>query len=606
MNEWGAVLASWPSAEYSALPRIHRTLRKLAADPEIAGRLLPVRIGLVSTATLDFLLPALEVALFANGIAPQIHTEPYGQVATSLLDPASALAAFRPQVTVAITATAHLPARPALTATRAEVEVLVDDTCLALLEPCEAFHDRTGSELVINTFHSLPGRSAGAVGAKLPGDTTQFLRRLNLAVADRAPRFVHVHDVARLASHRGIDAWFDQRYWYLAKQPVSFDCVIDYARSLGALIAAIMGRTKKCLILDLDNTLWGGVVADDGVAGIHVGEGSGEGEAFKAFQHYVRELQRRGIMLAVCSKNDEAVARAPFIEHPEMVLRLDDFVSFKANWQPKSDNIRAIATELDLPLEAFVFVDDNPAEREQVRQALPEVTVPGMPDDPVGFIRTLDEGRLFDVVSLTAEDATRTEAYRGRSAATRTWTEASNVDAYLESLEMEATIRPFEPVAFERIAQLVNKTNQFNLTTPRVVPAEVEDLAADPLVFARTLRLRDRFTDHGLVSVIVGRIVEDDLIIETWLMSCRVLGRGVERALFNHVLATAQARGVTRITGLYKPTDRNSLVKDHYAHLGFTLTVEPESLSTTTERWQLLVAAEAPTQTFVTINGVRP
>jgi FkbH-like protein len=357
----------------------------------------------------------------------------------------------------------------------------------------------------------------------------------------------------------------------------------------------VLGRTKKCLVLDLDNTLWGGVVGDDGLAGIHIGEGSPEGEAFKAFQTYVRQLRERGVVLAVCSKNDDGIARSAFTDHPDMVLRRDDFVVFKANWEPKSQNLRAMALEMDLPLDSFVFIDDNPAERDEVARALPEVTVVDLPDDPAAFVRALDGERLFEIVALTNEDRRRTETYHARRQSLGALAGATDVPAYLASLQMTATIRPFERVSFERITQLVNKTNQFNLTTPRVVLAEIERLAADPRSVTRTVRLKDRFADHGLISVFFGHIEGETLLIDAWLMSCRVLGRGVERLLFNDVLAAAREGGLAEIVGQYKPTPRNMLVKDHFAGLGFMR----DGGDAAAERWRLRVADAAPFETFI-------
>lgn len=605
---WRAFLRDWAAAsDYPTLLRLSRHAEKLTARPELERRLVPVRLAILSSATVDFLLPVLKAALLTLGVRPSFYVAPYGQVSTSLLDATGPLVEFQPQVTLVVTATPHVPGWPALAATLPEVEARVDEVCRALLTPCTVFHERTGSEVVMNNFHPMPGRAAGNLGAKLPGDPTHFIRRVNLALGDRAPRFVHVHDVASLAERRGIETWFDERYWYLAKQPVSFDCVSDYCRSLASVIGAILGRTRKCLILDLDNTLWGGVIGDDGLAGIQIGEGSPEGEAFKAFQHYVRALKERGVLLAVCSKNDERIARSAFTDHPEMVLRLDDFVSFKANWQPKSDNIRTIAREMDLPLDAFVFVDDNPAEREEVMRALPEVAVPSMPDDAGGFVRALDGERLFEVAALTDEDLRRTSAYQARRQSIEALTDATDIGAYLASLDMKASIRPFEPVSLERITQLVNKTNQFNLTTPRVVLAEIQQLASDPSLVTRTVRLRDRFGDHGLISVLFGRVVGRQLRLDAWLMSCRVLGRGVERLLFNDVLAIARDRGLEEIVGFYKPTNRNGMVKDHYAGLGFsrlTDTDGPEHPGV--ELWRLGVAETAPFETFIATENGQP
>jgi FkbH-like protein len=595
-DAWRGWLRDWSAArDYSTLVRLGRQGEKLAADPEIDKRLLPIRLAVINSATADFFLPVLKGALLRSGLRPTLFVAPYGQVTTSLLSPDGPLAAFRPQVTLVANATAHMPGWPALNASRKDAEEQVDAVCRALLDPCAAFNERTGSEIVLDNFPGFGWRASGNFGAKLPGDPTSFVRRLNLALGDRAPRYVHLNDVAALAERRGLETWFDERYWHLAKQAVSFDCVPDYCRSLASIIGAILGRSKKCLVLDLDNTLWGGVIGDDGLAGIQIGEGSGEGEAFKAFQTYVKQLKERGVLLAVCSKNDETIAKSAFTDHPEMVLRLDDFVVFKANWEPKSGNIRVIAREMDLPLESFVFVDDNPAEREEVAQALPEVTIPALPDDAAGFVRALDAERLFEVVALTSEDLQRTATYHARRETLDALAGATDVGAYLASLQMTASVRPFEPVSFERITQLVNKTNQFNLTTPRLVLAEIERLASDPRAVTFSVRLQDRFADHGLISVFFAHQSGAALEIDAWLMSCRVLGRGVEQLLFNHVLAAARERGLSEIVGRYTPTDRNRLVKDHYAELGFTR----DGGGGPSERWRLRVAEATSFETRI-------
>ena len=595
LDAWRGWVRDWSAAhDYSTLLRLSRTGEKLAAQMD-AG-LVPVRVAVVSSATIDFVLPILKASLLGTGLRPSVFVAPYGQVVTSLLDPDGPLARFQPQVTIIASATAHIPGWPALGASLDEVERHIDEICRSLLEPCATFHERTGSEIVVDNFHAFDWRVAGNLGAKLPGDPTSFVRRLNLALGDRAPRFVHINDVDALAARHGLATWFDERYWHHAKQPVSFACVPDYCRSLASVIGAVFGRTKKCLVLDLDNTLWGGVIGDDGLGGIQIGEGTAEGEAFKAFQLYVKQLRERGVLLAVCSKNDDAIARSAFTDHPEMTLRLDDFVAFKANWQPKSENLRAIAREIDLPLEAFVFADDNAAERHEVSQALPDVTVLDLPDDAAGFIRAIDRERLFEIVALTSEDRRRTDIYHARRQSMEAMSGTTDVAAYLRSLEMKAIVRPFDPVSFERITQLVNKTNQFNLTTPRVVPAEIERLASDPNVVTRTVRLQDRFADHGLISVLFGRVQDETLTITAWLMSCRVLGRGVERFLFNDVLRAAGERGLTEIAGEYRPTDRNMLVKDHYSQLGFTR----DGGDACSERWRLRVADALPFETFIT------
>ena len=302
----------------------------------------------------------------------------------------------------------------------------------------------------------------------MPWDANTFVRGINASLARRAPAYVHLLDVDTLSAIHGVSNWFDARFWHHSKQPVSFACLVPFVRNLAGVIAAMYGRTAKCIVLDLDNTLWGGVVGDDGVENLRIGEGDAESEAFKTFQEYLRALKQRGIVLAVSSKNEEDNALAPFERLPEMVLKRADFVAFKANWRPKPEALEEIARELNIGLEAIVFVDDNPAERELVRRALPAVRVVELSSDPTDYPRLLDQSGWLETVRLTEEDQRKTEQYlenlqRGSLAA-----QHADYGAYLASLEQRADLRPFEPDTLDRVTQLINKTNQFNLTTRRM------------------------------------------------------------------------------------------------------------------------------------------
>jgi FkbH-like protein len=598
--EWRAVVDEWAATDdYFVLRRVGRRAETLAERPEIARRLAPVRVAVVSDATVDLLLPLVRAGLIVAGLRPTIYVAPYGQIAASLLDADGAMTAFRPQIVIVANTTPNLPGWPALDASTSDVERCIDDVCKALLGPCDVFHQRTGAELILGTYHSPPSRVAGHLGAKLPGDAVNFVRRLNVALGDQAPRHVHLFDVAWLAERAGVDRWFDQHYWFEAKQLVSLACAAEYCRGLTAVVGAVLGRARKCLVVDLDNTLWGGVIGDDGLGGIRLGQGSAVGEAFSAFQAYLKGLSRRGVLLAVCSKNEERIAQTPFTEHPDMLLALDDFVSFKANWALKSDNLRVIARELDLPLEALVFVDDNPAERAEVAQNVPEVAVVQLPDDPALYVRALEDARLFETVTLTVEDAGRTAAYQARRQSLEARERMTDVGAYLASLQMHATVGPFDEVSLERITQLINKTNQFNLTTPRLVLAETRRLMMDRSTVTCAVRLRDRFADHGLIAVAFAHLSSDrSLVIDACLMSCRVLGRGVERLVYNYLLEAARANDAVQIVGTYLPTDRNALVKDYYASLGFRR-LESDGPG---EQWWLATEDAHPAETFITVE----
>ena len=353
-------------------------------------------------------------------------------------------------------------------------------------------------------------------------------------------------------------------------------------------------------MLDLDNTVWGGVIGDDGMEGIVLGQGSPLGEAYSAFQDYARELSRRGVILAVCSKNDEANALEPFEKHPDMVLRRGDIASFVANWSDKAGNIRAIAEELNIGLDSLVFIDDNPFERNLVRQELPMVAVPEVSDDPVGFPIALSGAGYFEGLSVTDEDRERTSQYQGNKARDALKASATDLAGYLRGLEMRLVVKRFDRIGLQRIVQLINKSNQFNLTTRRYTDEDVIAVMADPDAFGLQLRLLDRFGDNGVIAIVIGRLqANKDLLIDTWLMSCRVLGRQVEPTTLNLIAAEASRLGARRLVGEYIPTKKNGMVKDHYARLGFTVM---ETDASGGSRAMLDLAGFVPAETFIHVT----
>lgn len=584
--------------DYTALLGLIRLADRLEKQHGLPAGLTPVRLALLSGATVDLLAKPLRLHLLARGVAAELYVGGYGQFVQEMIDPSSPAAAFAPRIAVVVNTLFNLPAWPELGASGGEIERLCDQAVEFLLKPCAVLHERTGCDIVLNNLHAPPFRPAGHLGAKLPGDATNFIRRANLRLGDRAPAYLHLHDVASLAERVGVARMFDVRYWYHAKQPVSFDCLPAYVSGLASIVAAVLGKARKLVAVDLDNTLWGGIVGDDGIEGIEIGEGTPAGEAHKAFQRYLKSLRDRGIVLAVCSKNDEALARTAFTEHPEMVLKLDDFVAFKANWEPKSENLKAIAEDLALGLDSFVFVDDNPAEREQVRQALPQVAIPELSDDPSDYPAALDAGGWFEAVAMTVEDRERTRTYQQRRAAGEALAASGDMTAFLKSLDMKAVIGPFDEASMERITQLTNKTNQFNVATRRVTLAQMQALASDPNAVTRSVRLADCFGDHGLICVFSATIAGGVMTVQDWLMSCRVLKRGVEQLLFNEVLEEARRRGVREIIGVYLPTERNGLVKDLFSDLGFA----PDGQAEGGSRWKLEVANARPTEHFISVH----
>ena len=472
---------------------------------------------------------------------------------------------------------------------------MIEAECGHWIALCRSLHERTNCEIILDNFHALPLNPLGAAGARTPGDRNRFIASVNATLADRLPPYVHIHDVASLAALYGVYQWFEPRYWYHGKHPVSFACLVPYVRTLAHIIGALRGRSAKCLVLDLDNTLWGGIVGDDGPDRLLVGPGDPVGEAFLAFQRYVLDLKNRGVVLAVCSKNDEAVALAPFSSRPEMLLRRDDFSAFVASWEPKSRGLRRIAEQLQLGLDALVMVDDNPAERAEIRQALPDVRVVELRYDPSDYPFDVERTGWLETVSVSAEDRRRSEMYRENTIREQLRNSSGDYTAYLHSLAQRARIAPFERATLDRVAQLTGKTNQFNLTTLRLTRSELEAMIDSPRYVTATVQLADRFGDNGLISVFAARAENDDLWIDLWLMSCRVLSRGVEHLLCNHVLQRASESGYRRIHGIYRPTPRNQMVRGLYQSLGFE-SAEPVDGG---EHWLMETGAFVPFETTI-------
>jgi len=565
-----AILSSLRSADgiadYMSLCRKWRDLEHARSDTGTE----PLRIALLSGATTDLLELPLRAELASLGLRAGIHRCDFNTHVSALLESDSTTAAFRPNVAVVLLDLSDISEWPAAGDDETAVSDCADSFVGRWLGLCEAFHNNTGAEIILGNLRLPTTSPNGHLSRQLPWDRTNFVRRINQLLADKAPRFVHTLDIEALSAQYGLKTWFDPRFWHHAKQSVSLDCIVPLVRDTAGIIAAFYGKTAKCIVLDLDNTIWGGVVGDDGVDGIRIGPGGAEGEAFQAFQSYLLQLKQRGILLAVCSKNEEANALAPFEELEGMVLKRDDIVAFKANWEPKPTNIQAIAAELNIGLDAIVFVDDNPAERALVRQAIPDVKVLELSDDPSDYPLLLDRSGWLQTLEITKEDQRKSEQYRANHSRAKLAEQVLDYDSYLASLEQKAAIRPFDAQNLDRITQLINKTNQFNLTTLRMTQTEVDALVGRPDAITAYMRLSDTFGDNGLIGVVAGHVEGGTLFIDLWLMSCRVFKRGAEHAMANYVMQAASHRGITKVSGLYKPTVKNGLVAGFYGELGFS------------------------------------
>lgn len=546
----------------------HLSLRKIIQQAPATGR-DPLRVAVLGGPTTTQFVWLLHNFLQAGGVTAEIFEGEYGLFRQSILMPDPGLDAFRPQIIFFATNARDLPEATSPATQRAELDRLAEEEAEQWRQLWRMANERWGCQIVQNLFDIAPGGVLGHYAHRVAGSRESFVARVNRALVADAPGFVLFHDQQALALEVGARQWFDPRYYLEAKMPCAPECLPVYAHSVAAIILAAKGKTRKVLVLDLDNTLWGGVVGDDGIGGIRMGQGSAEGESYLAFQKFAKALSQRGVLLAVCSKNDEANAREPFEKLPEMALKLNDFSSFFANWENKADNLRAIATELNLGLDSFVFVDDNPAERALVRQFLPQVAVPDMPADAADYVSAVARHRFFEPAAMTDEDLKRSEYYQQDRQRRQLATAHTDITAFLQSLEMEARVEPIGAANLERSTQLVNKSNQFNLTTRRYTLAEMKDKAASKDWLTITISLRDKMGDNGLISVLLAEQKGRDLAIDTWVMSCRVLLRGVEGLALEMILQEAARRGCERVLGSYIPTAKNQMVAGHYAALGF-------------------------------------
>lgn len=531
----------------------------LTAYPSPAKR--TVKIALVGTVTLELWVSALRTICFSWGIDAQIYVGQFLQYAQEILDPSSGLTQFKPDL-VLIAADWRSLALPAESNDPAGLIAAKIEQFRPLWQHCR---QHLGANVIQCNFEVPEIDPLGGLSATLPGGRANVIRQLNHDLTNHG---VAILDIDQIAGLHGKQRWHDEALWQVAKQYPANEAIPLLARHAAAMIRASLGLTSKCLVLDLDNTLWGGVIGEDGINGIKLG-GSPAGEAFVAFQMYIRALQRRGVILAICSKNNEQDAKAPFQEHPEMVLKLDDIALFVANWQSKDENLRHIAATLNIGLDSIVFLDDNPVERNLVRAQLPEIEVPELPQDPADYAATLHRSLCFEAWALTDDDRRRAATYQQNAQRSEQLAASGNVEDYLAGLEMHVELRPFDQANLARIVQLINKTNQFNLTTRRTTEAECLALIGRPDCYTQFMRLKDRFGDNGITGVLIAFLEQDTLRIDNWLISCRVLGRRVEDAMLAAALAFAAESNCEFAVGEYLPTPKNAQVSGIFERYGF-------------------------------------
>jgi FkbH-like protein len=559
-----------PERQAAALGRaVKRLIDKGAKLHPLSG----FRLGLLTNATFDLLVDLMPAAAARHGVALSISVTPYDQVAQQALDPMSTV--NRESLDAVLIAVDHrwFGLDGSL---HTESEARFVEAALSRLDAIvDAIRRHGGKPVILQTVPTPAIGLFGSYDASLSGTRRRIIAEINAGIVRMAEAAdVYLLDIASLAERIGTDDWFDPVQWASYKLPFSARHNAIYADYLGRLLGTIRGKARKCLVLDLDNTLWGGVIGDDGLDGIKIGQGSALGEAFINVQQIALALRERGVVLAVASKNDDATAREPFRGHVEMLLKEKHIAVFQANWLDKASNLEAIAKALNIGLDALVFLDDNAAERAQMRAALPAVAVPELPADPNWYPWYLMSAGYFEAVAFSAEDRGRAESYAAEARRAEVMETARDLGEYLTSLDMTFTASGFDAQGLKRITQLINKTNQFNLTTRRYKEAEVAQMSQDPETFTLQVRLQDRFGDFGMIGVVICKPLRDvgpsTWEIDTWLMSCRVLGRQVEQGMLDEVVRAARASRVEVLRGKFIPTPKNGMVADHFPKLGFT------------------------------------
>ena len=530
---------------------------------------LEKKIAILGGSTTRDIRDILELFLLNYGIRPCFYESEYNQYYADGMFPNPALEEFHPDILYIHTSNRNIEQYPSLEDDRTLVTQKLQTEYERFQALWEHLHAVYGCPVIQNNFEPPLYRLLGNRDASDHRGRWNYIQRLNqmfYEYADTHQDF-YIHDICYEAADYGLERWSDPFYWNMYKYAMCVPAIPYTAFQLARIIKSIFGRNKKVLNLDLDNTLWGGVIGDDGPENIEIGQETSLGQTYAEFQDYLKQHKKLGVLLSVNSKNNEETALSG-LERADSVLKREDFVAFRANWEPKSHNLYATAEELKLLPESFVFVDDNPAEREIVRQEVPGAAVPEI-TKVEEYIRVLDRSGFFEVTNFSEDDLKRNEMYLANEQRNRMQKNFSDYGDYLRSLEMKARIGAFDPAYFSRIAQLTNKSNQFNLTTHRYSQSEIEQIAADPQYLTLCGRLEDKFGDNGVVSIVIGRKEKDVLHIELWLMSCRVLKRGMEYAMMDTLVKQCRDYGIRQIYGYFYPTAKNAMVKDFYALQGF-------------------------------------
>lgn len=558
-----------------------------------------LKVAVLGGSTTNELLKIIELFLLKEGFLVSFYESEYNKYYEDSVFENQALIDFKPDVIYIHTTHHNITEYPSLNANHQEIETIYENEIFKFKSIWNSLK-KYNCPIIQNNFDLPLNRSLGSLDNYDPHGQSYLLNRINIDFAKEAQKnkSLHINDINYLSAMTGLQNWHDKNLWFTAKYAISFEAIPLLSNKIVGIILSILGKSKKCLVLDLDNTCWGGVIGDDGLNGIKLGNETAQGEAYKVFQSYIKELKQRGVILSVCSKNNHEIAKEAFT-HSDSVLSFDDFSSFKANWEPKYSNIETIANEINIGLDSLVFIDDNAMERNIVESQLPSVSVPNVGDNIIDFIDFIENNNYFETVNLSGDDLSRNKFYSENNERNKQKSTFENYNDFLVSLNMKAEIKPFSDIYIDRITQLINKTNQFNITTKRYRLNEIETISSNDNFISFYGKLSDKFGDNGLISVLIGEVSNKTCTIDTWLMSCRVLKRDMEIAMFDMLIDECKLKNLTKVIGVYKRTKKNNMVSTLFSDLGFNFIKEEHDGSIV---WGFDIIDYKQKQTLIKIN----
>lgn len=552
--------------DHEYILRKRKSIKKTLLEKE---NFIEKKVAILGGSTTSEIKNILELFLLNENIKPIFYESEYNKYYEDALF-SEELEKFFPDIVYIHTNYHNITFFPTIEDKDDEVREILEKEYGKFQSIWKSLEKKFNCVIIQNNFDFPKNRIMGNYDRVSSNGRINFIDSLNRKFVDYSKKNnkFYINDINYLSAQIGLEKWEDNLLWYSYKYAVSYEAIPRLCKSVSNIIKAIYGKNKKCIVLDLDNTLWGGVIGDDGLNGIKIGTETAIGEAYTGFQRYIKNIKKLGITLAVASKNEDQIAKEG-LNLNDMILKEKDFFSIKANWNPKTENIKDIAREINIGLDSIIFLDDNPVEREIVRKQLPEVEVPEIGDDVLEYINYVDQNGFFEIVNFSKEDLERTKYYEDNKERENIKSQFKNYEDFLKSLEMIAEIDFAKPIYFDRITQLINKTNQFNLTTKRYTLAEIENIASSKDKILIYGRLKDKFGDNGLITIIIGKIMDDELHIDLWLMSCRVLKREMESAALDFLIKYCKKNSIKKIHGYYYKTPKNNMVKDFYKEMGF-------------------------------------